>query len=194
MNGDMDQFASRSAQAGSSAELARLLGDVAAGKPGALKDVYGRTSAKLYGISLRLLGDERDAQEVLQDVYASVWSKAGRFDSDKASAITWLATLTRNKAIDRLRQRRGPTESLDQATEVADGGPTALEVLEEEEDSARLAHCLGELDERARTMIRAAFFDGATYPELASKEGVPLPTMKSWIRRGLLRLRGCLER
>ena len=124
-----------------------------------------------------------------------MWSKAGRFDPDKASAITWLAMLARNKAIDRLRERRGPTESLDREQQRS---PTAARprsrCSSRSEDAARLAHCLDELDERARTMIRAAFFDGATYPELASAEGVPLPTMKSWIRRGLLRLRGCLER
>ena len=67
-------------------------------------------------------------------------------------------------------------------------------MLEQAEDASRLRACLEELDERARTMIRSAFFDGASYPELAKREGVPLPTMKSWIRRGLLRLRGCLER
>ena len=67
-------------------------------------------------------------------------------------------------------------------------------MLERAEDAARLRDCLDELDERARAMIRAAFFDGASYPELAEREEVPLPTMKSWIRRGLMRLRGCLER
>jgi RNA polymerase sigma-70 factor (ECF subfamily) len=66
-------------------------------------------------------------------------------------------------------------------------------VIEQQEDSRRLAHCLDQLEERSRAMIRAAFLDGATYPELAEREGVPLGTMKSWIRRGLLRLRGCLE-
>jgi RNA polymerase sigma-70 factor (ECF subfamily) len=66
--------------------------------------------------------------------------------------------------------------------------------LEQAQDASRLQNCLEELDERARTLIRSAFFDGASYPELAAREAVPLPTMKSWIRRGLLRLRGCLER
>jgi RNA polymerase sigma-70 factor (ECF subfamily) len=86
------------------------------------------------------------------------------------------------------------TEGLDAVAEVADDGMSAVEVLEQAEDRTRLSHCLDELDERPRAMIRAAFLDGASYPDLAKREGVPLPTMKSWVRRALLRLRGCMER
>jgi RNA polymerase sigma-70 factor (ECF subfamily) len=148
----------------------------------------------LYGICLRLLGDEAEAQDMLQEVYVIVWRKAALFDPAKAGVITWTATLARNKAIDRLRRRRGPDEELDAASEISDDSPSSLEVLEQAQDASRLQNCLEELDERARTLIRSAFFDGASYPELAAREAVPLPTMKSWIRRGLLRLRGCLER
>jgi RNA polymerase sigma factor (sigma-70 family) len=177
------------------AELVRLMGAVAGGDRRAFGTLYERTSAKLYGICLRVLGgSEAEAQEVLQDVYVTVWRKASQFDSDRASAITWLATLARNRSIDRLRARRSPSDDLDAAVEIADDGPSAFDVIEQSEDAARLAHCLDELEERARSMIRSAFFDGATYAELAEREAVPLGTMKSWIRRGLLRLRGCLER
>lgn len=174
-------------------DLAALMRSVAAGDRGAFRAVYERTSAKLYGICLRLLGSEAEAQDVLQEAYVTVWRSAGRFDAAKASAITWLAVVARNKAIDRLRQRRPEGDQLDAAAEIADEGPLATAVIEQEEDSRRLAHCLDQLEERSRAMIRAAFLDGATYPELAEREGVPLGTMKSWIRRGLLRLRGCLE-
>jgi RNA polymerase sigma-70 factor (ECF subfamily) len=76
---------------------------------------------------------------------------------------------------------------------VEDEAPSAFDLIGDAQDAARLGRCLEELEERARSMIRAAFLDGATYPELADREGVPLGTMKSWIRRGLLRLRGCLD-
>ena len=175
-------------------ELVRLLERVSSMDQTALRSLYERTSAKLYGICLRLLGNEADAQDVLQDVYVTVWRKAGQFDPAKASPITWLATLARNRSIDRMRARRAPAEGLDAASEVADEGWSALDVIEHDQDAARLAHCLDELEERARAMIRFAYFDGATYAELAEREAVPLGTMKSWIRRGLLRLRGCLER
>jgi RNA polymerase sigma-70 factor (ECF subfamily) len=188
----MDRPAELQAASGGSA-LAALLGAVAHGDRQAFSSLYGRTSAKLYGICLRLLGSEAEAQDVLQDVYVAVWQRAAAFDSSRASAITWLSVLARNRSIDRLRRRPIGTDAIDAADEVEDDSPSAFDLVEKAEDSARLSHCLDELEERARSMIRAAFLDGATYPELAAREGVPLGTMKSWIRRGLLRLRGCLE-
>lgn len=176
-----------------SAQLAQLLASVATRDAAALKQLYDRTSFKLYGICLRVLRDEADAQDALQDVYVSVWRKAGTFDQSKASAITWLVTLARNRSIDRLRSRRPGSDTIDAAAEIADDRPSSLEVLESAQDVSRLSNCLDELEERPRAMIRSAFFDGATYPQLAEREGVPLPTMKSLIRRGLMRLRGCLE-
>jgi RNA polymerase sigma-70 factor (ECF subfamily) len=124
----------------------------------------------------------------------TVWGKAASFDERKASPVTWLAVIARNKAIDRLRLRRARTESLDEAQDVPDDSASALEVIERDQESRRLSSCLEELEERQQLSIRAAFLDGATYPQLAEREGVPLGTMKSWIRRGLLRLKGCLER
>ena len=175
-------------------ELVAMLEAVSRGDRGAFSRLYQRTSAKLYGICLRLLGSEAEAQDALQEIYVLVWEKAGKFDADKASAITWLSVLARNKAIDRLRRRSVADAALDSAAEVEDDSPSAFEVVGEKQDVARLANCLDELDDRARQMIRAAFLDGASYPELAERESVPLGTMKSWIRRGLQRLRGCLER
>ncbi|MDB5722631.1 MAG: polymerase sigma-70 factor, subfamily [Alphaproteobacteria bacterium] len=175
-------------------ELDTLLRDVAAGEQGALRELYSRTSAKLYGICLRLLGSANEAEEVLQETYLIVWRKASLFDPSRASPITWLAVLARNKALDRLRLRRLATEPIEAAAGIADESPAADILFEASQDRERLATCLDELDERNRTLIRAAFLDGASYPELAECEQVPLGTMKSWIRRSLLRLRGCLER
>jgi RNA polymerase sigma-70 factor (ECF subfamily) len=189
----VDQLATMTADRGSAADINDLLAAIAAGERGALKSLYERTSAKLYGICVRVLGDHGEAQDVLQEVFTTVWTKAARFDPAKASAVTWLSVLARNKAIDRLRARREPGAPLDEAAELASDEPSQLDVLERSNDAARLRECLDRLDERARSMIRAAFFDGASYPELARREDVPLPTMKSWIRRGLMRLRKCLE-
>jgi RNA polymerase sigma-70 factor (ECF subfamily) len=178
-------------------ELSALLRAVVARDAAALKSLYQRTSGKLYGICLRLLGDEAEAQDVLQEVYVTVWTKAALFDPKRASPITWLTTLARNRAIDRLRRVDGrglAQDDLDAASDLADERPSSFDVLEQAEDSFRLHRCLEELEEKARTAIRAAFFEGATYPQLAKAEGLPLPTIKSRIRRGLLRLRGCLEK
>ena len=179
--------------AAGSRELVPLLRDVAAGNRRALSDLYRKTSAKLYGICLRLLPSEAEAQEVLQEVYVTIWANARLYDDNKASPITWLGVLARNKAIDRLRLRRIDTEELDAASEMADDRPLAFAVIEQQQERQRLFDCLDELEERQQGVIRAAFLDGATYPELAERESVPLGTMKSWISRGLLRLRGCMD-
>lgn len=193
MNAIMDRAASH-VSSNDSGHLVTLLAAVSGGDRQAFSALYDRTSAKLYGICLRLLGSEAEAQDALQDAYVTVWQKAGRFDPARSSAITWLAVVARNKAIDRLRRRPIATDGLDAAADVQDEKPSAFEVVGNSQDAARLRDCLGELEDRPRAMIRSAFLDGATYPQLAEREGVPLATMKSWIRRGLQRLRGCLER
>ncbi len=174
-------------------ELAGILQSVGRGDRDAFARLYRRTSAKLYGICLRLLGHEGEAEDVLQDLYVTVWEKADRFDPDRASPITWLSVLARNKSIDRLRRRSLNSGPIEDAAEVADDSPLPFELVRQKQDSGRLSDCLDQLDERPRAMIRAAFLDGATYAELAEREGVPLGTMKSWIRRAMKRLRGCLE-
>jgi RNA polymerase sigma-70 factor (ECF subfamily) len=188
MNGEASQTTAKQG------ELVALMDACAAGDRQAFATLYERTSAKLYGICLRVVGNEPEAQDVLQETYIRIWQKAERFDSTKASPITWLAVLARNKAIDRLRKRTAPTQELESAFAVQDDAPSPFEIIEREQGHARLAECLGTLEEGPRTAIRSAFLDGITYPELARRQGVPIGTMKSWIRRGLQRLRGCLDR
>jgi RNA polymerase sigma-70 factor (ECF subfamily) len=178
------------------AQLSRALARVAEGSQAALAEVYERTSAKLFGICLRILGEASEAEDALQDIYINVWRKAGSFDPAKGSPITWLAALARNRSIDRKRAQgsRPAPAPVDEAAEIPDGGPSALDRLEAKDERGRLARCLSELEDRQNRAIRAAFFDGLSYPELADRWSVPLGTMKSWIRRGLLRLKDCLER
>ena len=177
-------------------QLVAALVRVSQGDRAALRLVYGETSAKLFGVCLRILGDRSEAEDVLQDVYLTVWRKAGRFDAALASPITWLVAIARNRAIDRLRSlgSRGRQEPIEAADAIPDPGEGALEGLEKAGDRARLAGCLGEIEQRHSAAIQAAFLDGLTYEELALRDEVPLGTMKSWIRRGLIKLRECLER
>lgn len=174
-------------------ELASLLGAIARGDRTALRKLYDRTAPRLLGISLRLLGNAAEAEEVVQDIFLTVWRKAGAFNAERASAMTWLSVLTRNRSLDRLRRRRLGLADLAEAQAVPDDSPSAFDLAVGAEDAKRLHHCLDQLDERARTMVRTAFLDGATYPELAARVGVPHGTMKSIIRRALMSLRKCLE-
>jgi len=177
------------------AHLAERLRAVAGGDQGALREVYALTGAKLLGICIRILSDRDEAEDVLQDVFIAVWNRADRFDETRASPITWLAAIARNRAIDRLRQRgaRPGALPIEAADAVEDEAPDAHVLLERGEEGARLQRCLGELDERSRTLITAAFLGGRTYDDLARSRLMPLGTVKSIVRRGLQRLKGCLD-
>jgi RNA polymerase sigma factor (sigma-70 family) len=176
-------------------ELARALVQAGQGDRSAFRAVYEATSAKLFGVCLRILPDRQTAEDVLQDTYVTVWRKAASFDASRASPITWLVTIARNRAIDRLRSAAPMRNAapVEEAHDLADAGPLASETVEQADEVTRLNGCLETLEDKARAVIRTAFFEGATYDELAKRENVPLGTMKSWIRRGLLRLRSCLE-
>lgn len=182
----------------SRALLSRAIARVANRDSDALKYVYRHTSAKLFGVCLRILNDREEAEDVLQDVYLTVWNKADRFDAEKASPITWLVSLARNRAIDRLRARaaRGgsaATAGVEEAEALPDGAPLASTLIEDEDDRRRLEGCLDQLDPKHAGAVRTAFFEGVTYEALANMLSVPLGTMKSWIRRSLISLRACLE-
>jgi RNA polymerase sigma factor (sigma-70 family) len=176
-------------------QLAAALARVAAGDRTALKLVYQDTSAKLFGVCVRILGDRREAEDVLQDVYLTVWRRASTFDTSRASPITWLVAVARNRCIDRLRSTLGARReaSLEEAEAVSDPAPDAVSLLEDADQQRLLQNCLGELEDRQAGAIRAAFLEGLTYEELAKRAAVPLSTMKSLIRRGLTNLRSCLE-
>lgn len=175
-------------------ELAEAIGRIAKGDRKALEFVYRATSAKLFGICLRISGDRGEAEDALQDVYVNLWNAAGRFDAARASPVSWLAVFARNRTIDRLRRRRVDASApLEAANNVADAAPLAEDALLAGEENARIHTCLETLEERQRGVIRTAFFDGVTYADLAARQNVPHGTVKSWVRRGLARLKQCLE-
>jgi RNA polymerase sigma factor (sigma-70 family) len=175
-------------------ELDRLLLRTGQNDRKAFAELYRRTSARLFGVCIRMHSDRREAEEVLQEAYVSVWRRAASFDPARARAITWLIALVRNKAIDRLRQHPGAAVDHDfEINDVADEDPSPASRAESSEEYRRLDDCLQQLEPQQQSSIREAFFSGITYNELAERAKVPLGTMKSWIRRGLLQLRACLE-
>lgn len=176
------------------AALAACLYRVAARDHSALALLYQITSVKLFALCLRILNDRARAEDVLQEVYLAVWNKAAQFDAGLGtSPMSWLLAITRNRALDRIRATRRVFLPLEATAHMADSAPLADATLETSETAQRLAACLDALEARTAAAIRAAFFGGQTYESLARAGGVPLGSMKSLIRRGLQRLKLCLE-
>ena len=175
-------------------EVSRLLLRTAQNDRQSFSELYRQTSPRLLGVCVRMLREPREAEEVLQEVYVTVWQRARTFDPARSSGLTWLIALTRNKAIDRLRQRPDATVNDGFALEsLADEKPTPATSAEAGQEYERLRKCLEALESHQRLSIQEAFFSGMTYSALATRTNVPLGTLKSWIRRGLLQLRACLE-
>jgi RNA polymerase sigma-70 factor (ECF subfamily) len=165
------------------AKLSRLLGAVALRDQRAYRELYEATSAKLFAVALRILRDQGRAEEVIQDAFVNVWNSAGSYNPSLAAPMTWLITIVRNRSLDYLR-RLAPGE-----VELDDD----LAAVLESEDAAALTLCLGRLDAGQRQAIAFSYFQGLSHSELAASLRVPIGTVKTWIRRGLEKLRRCLE-
>ncbi len=175
------------------AALESLLVDCAGGDHGAFERLYRLTAPQLFGLAIRMLGDRGRAEEVVQEVFVEVWNGARKYDPAKGTPLTWLASITRYRAIDMLRRRR-PEVPIDENTAERDrSGPDPLEMLEQGVEGDRLRQCLEELEQAARDGIVMAYCYGYTNREIAARLEAPLGTVKSWLRRGLARLKGCLE-
>lgn len=155
----------------------------------AFRLVYTLTSAKLFGICLRICGDRQGAEDVLHEIFLIVWRRAGVFDPARGSAIAWLSAVARNRSIDWFRaQDVRATEPLATLPEMIDPAPLAETQLILRETCLRISACLDELRPCQRDAIRTAFFEGVTYAASAERSGIPVGTIKSWIRRGLREL------
>ncbi|AHM05679.1 RNA polymerase sigma-70 factor [Roseibacterium elongatum DSM 19469] len=175
------------------AELETLISRVALGDRAAFSALYDATSAKLFGVCLRVLKVRAEAEDVLQEVYVLIWRKADRYKVTGHSPMTWLITLARNRAIDRLRARK-PSTDLDDAGPLPDGtpGPEAQAVAAGE--ARRVVACMEELKADRAQAVRGAYLDGMSYADLAERHAVPLNTMRTWLRRSLQQLKECLSR
>jgi RNA polymerase sigma-70 factor (ECF subfamily) len=173
-----------------SGEVDHWLAAVAGGDRAALRMVYDRLAVKLLGVAARILGDRQDAEDVVQDVFVTIWQKAGEFQPARGAGEAWLIAITRNRAIDRLRARgrrqHAPVDSIDQH---ADPGARTDAPAEAADAARSVQHALDQLDPRHAAVIRAAWLDGLSYAELAEREGVPVGTIKTWVFRGMRRMR-----
>jgi RNA polymerase sigma-70 factor, ECF subfamily len=175
------------------AALTELLVRSSRGDRSAFEALYRSTSSRLFGICLSIVAERAEAEDVLQEVFALIWSKAAQFKAERANPMAWLSMIARNKAIDRRRTLPGRNAESIVELELKSEDPEPALLAQAASDRARLDRCLSQLDARRRWLIRAAFFDGSTYASLAARVGAPLGSIKSLIRRSLLQLRACLE-
>jgi RNA polymerase sigma-70 factor (ECF subfamily) len=176
-----------------SADIADLIARCALRDRAAFRTLYERTSAKLFGVTLRILKDRSEAEEAIQEVYVKIWQRADRYVAGHTSPISWLVAVARNHSLDILRARRPPADDIDVALEIPDSGPTPERATEDSQERGRIEHCLGTLEPDRADAVRGAYLDGYSYEELASRHAVPLNTMRTWLRRSLMRLKDCLS-
>jgi RNA polymerase sigma-70 factor (ECF subfamily) len=179
--------------------LQDLLAACARKDEAAFARLYQATAPKLFGVALRILKREDWAEEVIQDCFVSVWNHAGSYSAGLSAPLTWMTSIVRNRCLDWLRRPKlevvlvaGDDDAEDPLEGLASNDPGPLDELARSADAKALAHCLRRLEAKQRQAIMLAFYDGLSHSELASHMREPLGTVKTWVRRGLERLRGCL--
>jgi RNA polymerase sigma-70 factor (ECF subfamily) len=188
-----------------SQELVALLSRTALGDRAAFATLYQRTSAHLLGVVVRINSDRAQAEDVLQEVYVKVWNAAGSFNAGLAQPMTWLTSIARNRAIDSLRRRQteavwvttrhaADDEQEDMLDHLASDDPGPLDLLGQAASARAVKVCLQSLNGEQQQSIALAFYQGLSHAEVAAHMKQPLGSVKSWVRRGLLALRACLER
>jgi RNA polymerase sigma-70 factor, ECF subfamily len=173
--------------------LQQLLQQVARRDRAGFAALYAQTSAKLFGLALRITSSREAAEEVLQESFIAVWERARDYDPARGSAMGWLWTLVRHCAIDQLRRRGARPESRS-ASEEALSTLIAPDSADSRAELRALQRCLDELDEQPRRAMLLAYCYGLTREELALRLDMPVGTIKSWLRRSLERLRRCLDK
>ena len=173
--------------------LRPLLAQCALGNRQAFETLYRTVSPRLHGVAMRFMGRQDLAEEVLQEAFIRIWYNASRYEAHLAAPMTWMINITRNLAIDQLRKRREQPLADGQEDALLDESPSAHDLLDSERDARALNRCLDTLDGMQRQSITVAYFQGLSCSELAEHLAAPLGSVKSWIRRGMKRLRRCLE-
>lgn len=191
--------------------LATLMARVASSDRGAFDELYRATSATLFGMVLRINRDRGHAEEVLQEIYITVWRQAPSFDVAHGKVLTWLTTIARHRAIDSLRRRAAQPATISRFGGIDGGGeggegerdlldhmpseqPSPLDLLDDANRAHALERCMSQLSGEQRSSLALAYYQGLSHSEVAEHLSQPLGTVKSWVRRGLLSLRGCLDR
>jgi RNA polymerase sigma-70 factor (ECF subfamily) len=178
------------------AQLMDLLARTALADQRAFAELYNLTSAHLYAVALRILRQSASAEEVLQESFVNIWHHAGSYVATRSQPLTWLTSIVRNRCLDQLRRREVDTVTIDDEDEgmtLPDNGPTPLEMLVSGADARAVKACVEALESGQKQAVALAFYRGLSHAELAAHLHEPLGTVKSWVRRGLERLKACLD-
>lgn len=175
-------------------EIEELILQAGLGNRTAFQELYGRTSAKLFGVLLRVLNDRAEAEDALQEVFVKIWRNASSFAANDYSPMSWLIVIARNHAIDRIRARKPEAADVDEMPDLADEAPDPETRAVQRSERHRIEDCLRELEAARADAVRGAYLDGYSYQELADRHEVPINTMRTWLRRSLMKLKECLTR
>lgn len=167
---------------------------MARGEHDALAELYDRHGRLIYSLALRILRDQGDAEDIVQEVFSQAWRQAARFDVARGNVVAWLVTMTRTRAIDVLRRRKARPELVhtEMPVEVADASAGQDVRVEWQHRAREIRRALGTLPHLQRMAIELAYFDGLSHSEIAEQLEVPLGTIKTRVRQGLLKIRDCL--
>lgn len=168
----------------------------AKGDSTAFAALYRLTSPKLFALSMSILRRTDWAEEALQESYVRIWRSAHRYDSAKGAGMSWIVTIARNAALSKLMRRPKDEFAGNESDmlQLPSTDPTPIETAMRSSDARQLMTCLSELEEEQKQSILLIYYQGLTQREVADHLRRPIGTVKSWVRRGLLRLRDCLDR
>jgi RNA polymerase sigma-70 factor (ECF subfamily) len=171
--------------------LSELLVRTAGGDKAAFRDLYAQAGPRLFAICLRMLKARDQAEDVLQDAFVKIWEHSYQFDPEKGEALAWIATVTRNCALDRLRKNPKSAVSFDESV-IAEVETRMADLAGSPDEAGDLHKCLRSLREDYRNAVVLAYVNGMTHEDLARHFGKPMGTIKSWVRRGLEQLKECM--
>jgi RNA polymerase sigma-70 factor (ECF subfamily) len=177
-------------------QLATLLSRTGLGDRRAFSELYETSKSKLFAVSLRIVGERHLAEEVLQDSFVKIWHHAADYAATKSAPMTWMTAIVRNRSLDLVRRPHVEVRDEDDffALQMMDESPQPLEQLAARRDEAAINHCMKGLEGEQLRAISLAFFHGLSHSEVAENLDKPLGTVKTHIRRGLLKLKDCLDR
>lgn len=181
-------------------QLIELLDRIALADESALKELYALTSSKLYGVAVRVVTNREWAEDVLQEAYLNIWKIAGSYKASLSPPMAWMGLLVRSRGLDFLRRRASDradrVQELDDVISdtVAGDSPNPMDTTQASEQAWALHQCLSQLENKQREVVSLAYLRDLSHSELAEQLKLPLGTVKTWIRRGLEQLRGCMGR